>query len=153
MCRFIFIFAIVILFFQGSCSALTSLYPDYKPEINAYEENYPMDRREFQRLENSKLITNILGIDSSGKNIDIIDFSRGGLAITPNNSLEIGKVYPIKLNYKNTTIPVDFEVITIDKNRVGTKFVNLDTQKQNELLYISARIELDNNMLKTKLSI
>ena len=124
----------------------------YNPPADIEEENYPIDRREFVRLENKKMKTKITAISASGQNVDIIDFSRGGIAFVNNNNFTQGNNYKFNLKYQNVTLPIETNVIAIEKKKVRTKFVNLDIPQQNKLLYISSKIQYDNNWLKTKLS-
>ena len=126
--------------------------PAYNPPLNLDEENYPIDRREFVRLKNKNMKIKLFATNSNGQNLEIIDFSRGGIAFANQNNFTQGENFTLNLKYGNYAIPVEANIIAIEKNKVRTKFINLDIPKQNKLFYLSSKIEYDNKWLKTKLS-
>lgn len=145
-----FLLSLTILF--SFVTNISFAMPAYNPPLDIDEENYPIDRREFIRFKNKDMKTKLFAYNSLGQNIELIDFSRGGIAFKNNNNFTKGENYKMELKYQNVTIPIETNVIAIDQNKVRTKFINLDIPKQNKLLYLSAKIEYDNNWLKTKLS-
>ena len=75
------------------------------------------------------------GIDS------LLDISRGGIAITTQDSVKVGDVVPVHITYGDLDIHADVEIITKADQRAGAKFVNLDKATANKLLYLNLLLE------------
>ena len=80
------------------------------------------------------------GIDS------LIDISRGGIAVTHENSLKVGDVLPVHLTYGDLDINADVKIVSASTNRAGAMFVNLDQATANKLLYLNILLEDTTNI-------
>lgn len=92
-------------------------------------------------------------IDRTGTDIQsLINISRGGVAIKTKTPTSIGQIIPIKLVYEDIAINTEAQIVFSDGDIAGAKFVNIDKQTENNLLYLSIRLDADNGHLVTKLS-
>lgn len=80
----------------------------------------------------------------------ILDISRGGIAVKHNNSLKVGDVIPVHLKYKDLDINANVKVVSASSTRAGAEFTNLDKAIANQLLYLNVMLEADNNILATR---
>ena len=71
----------------------------------------------------------------------VVDISRGGVAVTHNNTLNVGDVVPVQITYGDITIDTDIKVVSATKNRAGAEFVNIDEATANNILYMNILIE------------
>ncbi len=112
--------------------------------------NELLDKREYIRYYNKEMSAPV-AIETFGTHdIKILDISRGGVGLQHNKTLHKGDIIPIKIKYKNITIPATVKVLTASNNRAGAVFINLDKPKANKLLYLSIVLEADNNKLITR---
>lgn len=116
-------------------------------EINSEQQ----DRREFLRFSTANCNKPII-LKAADKITGLLDISRGGIAVKHENSLKAAEVVPVHIIYEDIEIKTDIKVVSTTASRAGAQFVNLDTSTANQLLYLSIRLESDNNMLPTKLS-
>ncbi len=72
---------------------------------------------------------------------NLIDISRGGIALTHDSSIKTGDIIPVLLTYGDIDINANVEVVTVSNSRAGAKFVNLDKSTANKLLYLSMLLE------------
>lgn len=92
-------------------------------------------------------------IDRTGTDIQsLINISRGGVAIKTKTPTSIGQIIQIKLVYEDIAINTEAQIVFTDGDIAGAKFVNIDKQTENNLLYLSIRLDADNGHLVTKLS-
>lgn len=92
-------------------------------------------------------------IDKTDTDIQsLINISRGGVAIKTKTQTSIGQIIPIKLVYEDIAINTEAQIVFTDGDIAGAKFVNIDKQTENNLLYLSIRLDADNGHLVTKLS-
>lgn len=92
-------------------------------------------------------------IDKTGTDIQsLINISRGGVAIKTKTPTSIGQIIPIKLVYEDIAIDTVAQVVFTQGNITGAQFINSDKQTENNLLYLSIRLDADNGHLVTKLS-
>lgn len=92
-------------------------------------------------------------IDRTGTDIQsLINISRGGVAIKTKTPTSIGQIIPIKLVYEDIAIDTIAQVVFTQGNIAGAQFINSDKQTENNLLYLSIRLDADNGHLVTKLS-
>lgn len=92
-------------------------------------------------------------IDKTGTDIQsLINISRGGVAIKTKTPTSIGQIIPIKLVYEDIAINTEAQIVFTDGDIAGAKFVNINKQTENNLLYLSIRLDADNGHLVTKLS-
>ena len=75
--------------------------------------------------------------NDNGKIDGILDISRGGIAFAHHNSLKVGDIIPVKLQYSRLKINTNVQVVTATDNRAGTQFVNLSEYNANRLLFLS----------------
>ena len=80
----------------------------------------------------------------------ILDISRGGIAVKHNNTLKVGDVIPVHITYKNLDINANVKVVSASTTRAGAEFTNLDKAIANQLLYLNVMLEADNNILATR---
>ncbi len=114
---------------------------DYKTWIRQKEvsDSIPsIDKRQYIRFSVNNTDKAVKLLDNNGGKIDsIIDISRGGIAVTHHNSLKVGEIIPVKLQYSRLKINANVQVVTATDNRAGTQFVNLSEYNANRLLFLS----------------
>lgn len=109
-----------------------------------------LDKREYTRYYNKEMSSPV-AIEAFGVNgIKLLDISRGGVGLQHNKALHKGDIIPVKIKYKNITIPATVKILTASNNRAGAQFINLDKPKANKLLYLSIVLEADNHKLVTR---
>jgi hypothetical protein len=87
------------------------------------------------------------------KNINqLIDISRGGIAVRHNNSVKVGDVLPVHIAYKDLDINADVKIVSATTNRAGAEFINLNENIANQLLYLNVLLEADNNMIVSRIN-
>ena len=76
----------------------------------------------------------------------LIDVSRGGVALSHDNTLKTGDVVPVHLVYGDLEINADAKVVTSTDSRAGAQFINLNQSTANKLLYLNILLEDNNNI-------
>lgn len=110
------------------------------------------EKRNYIRYEIKDLKKPVV-IDKTGTDIQsLINISRGGVAIKTKTPTSIGQIIPIKLVYEDIAIDTVAQVVFTQGNIAGAQFINSDKQTENNLLYLSIRLDADNGHLVTKLS-
>ena len=110
------------------------------------------EKRNYIRYEIKDLKKSVV-IDKTGTDIQsLINISRGGVAIKTKTPTSIGQIIPIKLVYEDIAIDTVAQVVFTQGNIAGAQFINRDKQTENNLLYLSIRLDADNGHLVTKLS-
>lgn len=110
------------------------------------------EKRNYIRYEIKDLKKPVV-IDKTGTDIQsLINISRGGVAIKTKTPTSIGQIIPIKLVYEDIAIDTVAQVVFTQGNIAGAQFINRDKQTENNLLYLSIRLDADNGHLVTKLS-
>jgi len=100
-----------------------------------------IDKRQYMRFNVSDN-TNPVTMERSNNGIDnLLDISRGGIAVTAEDSVKVGDVIPVHIQYGDVDIKANVEVVTKANGRAGAKFVNLDKATANQLLYLSLLLE------------
>lgn len=118
-------------------------------KIVGQQEN---EKRNYIRYE-VKDLKNPVVLDRTGTDIQrLINISRGGVAVKTSTPLAIGQIVPIKLVYEDIAINTEAQVVFTQGNLAGAEFINSDKQTENNLLYLSIRLDADNGNLVTKLS-
>ena len=148
------LFLIVILFISSLERTYANKTEDFDNINSEQIQQSPkiQDRRKYDRFYNKNLITPIK-IKSQDKRIEeLIDLSRGGVAIKHNNSLSLGEIIPINISYGEMNIPTEIEIVSTTKSRAGAKYTFSDFEHNKQLLYLTILLEYDNHLLKTKLS-
>ena len=79
--------------------------------------------------------------ETNGKISSLVDISRGGIAVTHNNSLKVGDVIPVHITYGDVDIHTDVKIVTASDVRAGAEFVNLDSAAANRILYLNLLLE------------
>lgn len=110
-----------------------------------------IDRRKHIRYDAAKLKVPVK-IKTTENIEDLIDISRGGIAIKYSNTINSGDIIPIHISYKDIEIKTNIKIISVNNARAGAEFIENDKAVVNQLLYMNVQIEADNNMLATKLS-
>ncbi len=108
------------------------------------------DKREYTRYYNKEMSAPVAIKVLGQNNIRLSDISRGGVGLLHNNTLHKGDILPVKIVYKDISIPAYIKVLTASNKRAGAMFINLDKPKANKLLYLSIVLESDNNQLVTR---
>ena len=99
-----------------------------------------MDKRQTMRFNvNSNNIP--LSLAPNDQVASVVDISRGGVAVTHNETLKVGDVVPVQITYGDVQINTDIKVVSATKNRAGAEFVNLDEATANNILYMNILIE------------
>lgn len=118
-------------------------------KIVGQQEN---EKRNYIRYE-VKDLKNPVVLNRTGTDIQrLINISRGGVAVKTSTPLAIGQIVPIKLVYEDIAINTEARVVFTQGNLAGAEFINSDKQTENNLLYLSIRLDADNGNLVTKLS-
>ncbi len=105
-----------------------------------------IDKRQFMRF-NIDGNTCPVAMEKMDNGIDqLLDVSRGGIAVSHSNKLNVGDVIPVHLTYADLDIKADVKVVTATTTRAGATFVNIDKATANKLLYLSLMLE-DNKMM------
>lgn len=146
---------LALLLIGNSYSLATELAPVGEHQCHSVDviigqqEN---EKRNYIRYEIKELKKPVV-IDKTGTNIQsLINISRGGVAIKTKTPTSIGQIIPIKLVYENIEIDTVAQVVFTQGNIAGAQFINSDKQTENNLLYLSIRLDADNGHLVTKLS-
>ena len=101
-----------------------------------------IDKRQYIRFD-SRYTENpvqLLG-DSSGLVNDVLDISRGGCSLAHDNSLKVGDVVPVHIQYGDIDIQTDVKIVTATDKRAGAEFVNIDSATANRLLFLSLLLD------------
>ena len=69
--------------------------------------------------------------------IAIENISRGGLAVVHDGTLKKGEKFIIDLDYHNIKASPEVEVVRVEANRAGLKFINMDKATANKILYMN----------------
>lgn len=146
---------LALLLIGNSYSLATELAPVGEHQCHSVDviigqqEN---EKRNYIRYDIKDLKKPVV-IDKTGTDIQsLINISRGGVAIKTKTPTSIGQIIPIKLVYEDIAIDTVAQVVFTQGNIAGAKFVNIDKQAENNLLYLSIRLDADNGHLVTKLS-
>ena len=100
-----------------------------------------IDKRQYMRF-NVDSNPCPVAMERTNNGIDeLIDVSRGGIAVTHSNKLKVGDVVPVHLTYADLDIKADVKVVSASTTRAGAEFVNLDKATANKLLYLSLLLE------------
>ena len=99
-----------------------------------------VDKRQYMRFNIDS--NNIpVQFETNGKISSLVDISRGGIAVTHNNSLKVGDVIPVHITYGDVDIHTDVKIVTASDVRAGAEFVNLDSAAANRILYLNLLLE------------
>lgn len=146
---------LALLLIGNSYSLATELAPVGEHQCHSVDviigqqEN---EKRNYIRYEIKDLKKPVV-INKTGTDIQsLINISRGGVAIKTKTPTSIGQIIPIKLVYEDIAINTEAQIVFTDRDIAGAKFVNIDKQTENNLLYLSIRLDADNGHLVTKLS-
>lgn len=146
---------LALLLIGNSYSLATELAPVGEHQCHSVDviigqqEN---EKRNYIRYEIKDLKKPVV-IDKTGTDIQsLINISRGGVAIKTKTPTSIGQIIPIKLVYEDIAIDTVAQVVFTQGNIAGAQFINSDKQTENNLLYLSIRLDADNGNLVTKLS-
>lgn len=108
-----------------------------------------IDKRQYMRFNIQEIKHPVL-MEKSGNINQILDISRGGIAVKHNNTLKVGDVIPVHITYKHLDINANVKVVSASATRAGAEFTNLDKTIANQLLYLNIMLEADNNLLATR---
>lgn len=146
---------LALLLIGNSYSLATELAPVGEHQCHSVDviigqqEN---EKRNYIRYDIKDLKKPVV-IDKTGTDIQsLINISRGGVAIKTKTPTSIGQIIPIKLVYEDIAIGTVAQVVFTQGNIAGAQFINSDKQTENNLLYLSIRLDADNGHLVTKLS-
>ena len=98
-----------------------------------------VDKRQYMRFYVDGNIP--VKLEATDKISSIVDISRGGIAVTHNNSLKVGDVVPVHISYGDIDINADVKIVTASDVRAGAEFVNLDSATANRILYVNLLLE------------
>ncbi len=109
-----------------------------------------IDKRQFMRF-NVRTSVSPVAMERTNNGIDqLLDVSRGGIAVTHDNKLKVGDVIPVHLTYGDVDIKADVKVVTATTTRAGAEFVNLDKATANQLLYLNLLLNKVNKITYNK---
>ena len=80
-------------------------------------------------------------LEKTNKIDGLLDISRGGIAVSHENSLHVGEIIPVHLKYGELDIQAEVKVVSATTTRAGAIFVNLNKATANKLLYLSILLE------------
>ncbi|MDE6139158.1 MAG: PilZ domain-containing protein, partial [Candidatus Gastranaerophilales bacterium] len=109
-----------------------------------------IDKRQYIRF-NIQEIKHPVMMEKSENVSQLLDISRGGIAVKHNNTLKVGDIIPVHITYKDLDITANIKVVSASNTRAGAEFTNLDKAIANQLLYLNVMLEADNNILATRL--
>ncbi len=101
---------------------------------------YGIDKRQHMRFSANESETPI-NLADNGQISQILDISRGGMAVAHNHNLKVGDVVPVKIQYGNLNINTDVKIVSATDNRAGTEFINLDQATANKILYMNIMLK------------
>ncbi len=88
--------------------------------------------------------TNVpVSFTSTDKVANVLDISRGGVALKHNNTLKVGDVIPVHISYGDVDVDTNVKVVTASDVRAGAEFVDLDGEIANRILYLNLLLEED----------
>ncbi|MCM1338370.1 MAG: leukotoxin LktA family filamentous adhesin [Muribaculaceae bacterium] len=100
-----------------------------------------IDKRQYMRFGIASNEHPVM-LEKTNNGIDeLLDVSRGGIAVAHSNKLKVGDVVPVHLTYADLDIKADVKVVTASSTRAGASFVNLDKATANKLLYLNILLE------------
>ncbi len=100
-----------------------------------------IDKRQYMRFGIAANEHPVM-LEKTNNGIDqLLDVSRGGIAVTHSNKLKVGDVIPVHLTYADLDIKADVKVVTASQTRAGASFINLDKATANKLLYLNILLE------------
>jgi len=101
-----------------------------------------VDKRQYMRFSLDR--TNVpVSFTSTDKVANVLDISRGGIAIKHNNTLKVGDVVPVHLSYGDVDIDTNVKIVTASDVRAGAEFIDLDSTTANRILYLNLLLEED----------
>lgn len=109
------------------------------------------DKRQFLRFNINEINKPVILKQNISNNIKLKNISRGGIAIQHNKNVQNGEIIPVEIIYDRFSLSVNARIISSSDTFARAQFIDLDTEKTNKLLYLSIRLEEDNNMLATRL--
>ena len=104
-----------------------------------------IDKRQYMRFDADTAPTPI-ELHDNAQVSDLIDISRGGIAVKHTNNLKVGDVVPVEISCGDLNINADVKVVTASQNRAGAEFINLDRATANKLLYVNILLEEANGV-------
>ena len=110
-----------------------------------------IDKRQYMRFNVSENTNPVLMENQNNGVSNLLDISRGGIAISHNGSLKVGDVIPVHLKYGDLDINANAKVVSATSSRAGAEFINIDKALANQLLYLNIMLESKNNMLAGKI--
>ena len=100
-----------------------------------------VDKRQYMRFNVSDSARPVM-LENTNNGVDqLIDISRGGIAVKHDNALQVGDVIPVHLTYGDLDINAEVKVVTSTADRAGAMFVNIDQATANKLLYLNILLE------------
>lgn len=109
------------------------------------------DKRAFTRVPTNTMKYK-LNIEGNGSTLNVIDISRGGVALTDNNKYNIGDIIPVKISYRDIQINSNIKIVRKEGKRLGAKFITDNNTVANKIMYLSIKLESDSGMLITRFS-
>ena len=82
----------------------------------------------------------------SDKVKSIIDISKGGLAIEHNGDLKLGDQFIVSLEYNDIKVSPKVEVVRVENNKAGLKFIDLDDSDKNKILFMNLMTSIQNDI-------
>ena len=82
----------------------------------------------------------------SDKIKSIIDISKGGLAIEHNGDLKLGDQFIVNLEYNDIKVSPKVEVVRVENNKAGLKFIDLDDSDKNKILFMNLMTSIQNDI-------
>ena len=138
---------------ESTISKLTRVQPSVSADgsIKNIDNNIqPQEKRKHIRFNTANINHPVLL--KTETNNQLIDISRGGIAIKPNNTLKQGEIFPVKITYKDIIIDTQAKVVSTNNDRIGAEFITQNEDITNQLLYLSVLLESDNNMLGRRIN-
>lgn len=123
----------------------------YSPQTAIENLTNSSDKRQSMRFDTNKIKTAVSFKNTDNKINKLLDISRGGIAVSHYNKLKAGDILPVNIKYKDIDVNTDIQIVSADEKRAGAKFVNLDNEVANKILYMNIMLEADNDMLITSL--
>ncbi len=105
-----------------------------------------IDKRQYMRFNIADNPNPVL-MERSNNVSQLLDVSRGGIAVRHNGTLKVGDVIPVHLTYGDLDIQAQAKVVSATTSRAGAEFVNIDKALANQLLYLNMLLETQYNKM------
>ena len=109
-----------------------------------------IDKRQYMRFNVNGSEFPILLEKTNNGVTNLLDVSRGGVALAHDGSLKVGDIVPLHMMYADMDVHAQVKVVSATTSRAGAEFVNIDKGTANQLLYLNIVVDNWHNELSLK---